>query len=95
MTHHLIDELERTARTDDPHAVMACLEQCYQAVLENDMELINTIIEPRVITSLHQRLIERLNIPPRAMMLKKRVPPKKQRALMFIKAMQNGVRRAQ
>lgn len=95
MTHRLIDSLERTARTDDADAVMEVLTESYQAVLDNDQELINTITDPRVITSLHERLIERLGVNPRAMQLKRRVPARKQRALFFIKAMQNGVRRVQ
>lgn len=93
VTHKLIDELERDIRESNAEKVQAGLVAIYEEVMGGDMELINSIVEPRVISSLHQRLNERLGVPPRAMMLKTRVPLRKQRALMFVKAMQNGVRR--
>lgn len=93
MTHRLIDELEREIRDGDAQQVQSRLAEIYEELLGNDMDLVNSIVEPRVISSLHQRLNERLGVPPRAMMLKTRVPLRKQRALMFVKAMQNGVRR--
>lgn len=93
MTHILIDELERDIRGGDVDKVQTGLAKIYEQLLGNDLELVNAIVEPRVISTLHQRLNERLGVPPRAMMLKTRVPLRRQRALMFVKAMQNGVRR--
>lgn len=49
------------------------------------------ITDPTVITELHEMLIEHLGVQPNAMKLKKRVPTRVRRAMLFLRAMRNGV----
>lgn len=95
MTHKLIENLNAAITDKKASMVIETLEECYQAILTGDLELANTITEPLVITGLHRALNEHLDVHGRTMLLRNRVPIRKQRALMFIKAMQNGVRRTQ
>lgn len=55
--------------------------------------LVKWIIVPANITDLHKRLIESLDVAPRMMQLRKRIPQYRKRAVFFVKAMQNGVNR--
>jgi len=59
--------------------------------LGSDVDLINEICDPTIITNLHQQLIDHLNVAPRAMQLNRRFPNSGVRALMFTKAMRNGI----
>lgn len=59
--------------------------------LGEDVDLIKEICDPTIITNLHQQLIDHLNVNPRAMQLNRRFPNAGVRALMFTKAMRNGV----
>lgn len=56
-----------------------------------DDDLIKEIVEPSVITELHALLIEHLEVNPRAIKLKQRVPLRNRRARLFLQAMRNGV----
>ena len=56
-----------------------------------DTDLIAEICDPTIITNLHAQLIEHLDVTPRAMQLNRRFPNAKTRALMFSKAMRNGI----
>lgn len=58
-------------------------------------EMVVEITTPAVITSLHELLIEHLNVVPHAMKLRKRVPLRRQRALLFVRAMKNGVSKSE
>lgn len=58
-----------------------------------DEELRNEILMPDVITNLHELLIEHLSVVPRSMQLNRRFPNANTRAIMFAKAMRNGVSR--
>lgn len=59
--------------------------------LDSDMDLITEILNPVTITNLHALLIEHLDVAPRAMQLNRRFANPGVRALMFTKAMRNGV----
>lgn len=56
-----------------------------------DDELIREIVDPAIITELHAMLIEHLEVMPNAMKLKARIPLRNRRAMMFLRAMRNGV----
>ena len=56
-----------------------------------DEELRNEILNPTVITNLHELLVEHLSVPPRAMQLNRRFPNANTRAIMFARAMRNGI----
>jgi len=59
--------------------------------LGDDVDLITEICDPAIITNLHAKLIEHLDVAPRAMQLNRRFPNAGVRALMFTKAMRNGI----
>jgi hypothetical protein len=59
--------------------------------LPSDVDLTNEILSPAIITELHELLIEHLEVAPRAMQLNRRFPNSKTRAVMFAKAMRNGI----
>ena len=55
-------------------------------------EYVRWITEPVNLTAVKQLLIDNLNVPPRAMMLRTRPSTRVQRAIMFSKALENGVK---
>ena len=59
--------------------------------LDSDVDLVAEILNPAIITNLHELLIEHLGVAPRAMQLNRRFANPGVRALMFSKAMRNGV----
>jgi hypothetical protein len=59
--------------------------------LPEDGDLITEILSPVIITELHELLIEHLEVAPRAMQLNRRFSNSKTRAVMFAKAMRNGI----
>ena len=59
--------------------------------LPSDNDLTMEILSPVIITELHELLIEHLEVAPRAMQLNRRFPNAKTRAVMFAKAMRNGI----
>lgn len=61
------------------------------AKITTDAEMASEILQPVIITELHQLLIDHLSVPPKSMKLTRRFPNNKTRALMFSKAMRNGV----
>ncbi len=67
-------------------------------VLDNLIENVNEdialhITDPATITKLHEMLVEHLGVNPQAMKLKQRVPNRMRRAILFLRAMRNGVDR--
>ena len=65
-------------------------------LIENlDEFLAREITDPATITELHELLIEHLDVQPRAMKLKNRVPLRPRRALLFLQAMRNAVDRVE
>ena len=61
--------------------------------LNNNSALVQELTTPAVISELHRLLVEHLKVDPRAMMLKTRVPGRVRRAVLFVQAMENGVKR--
>ena len=59
--------------------------------LETDDDLVVEIIDPTIITNLHTLIIENLDANPRAMKLNRRFPTRRTRAIMFARAMRNGI----
>lgn len=59
--------------------------------ITTDAEMASEILQPVIITELHQLLIDHLSVPPKSMKLTRRFPNNKTRALMFSKAMRNGI----
>lgn len=59
--------------------------------IPSDVDLMAEILSPAIITNLHELLIEHLEVAPRAMQLNRRFPNTKTRAVMFAKAIRNGI----
>lgn len=59
--------------------------------MPSDGDLITEILTPAIITEFHELLIEHLEVKPRAMQLNRRFPSTQVRAMMFAKAMRNGI----
>jgi glycerophosphoryl diester phosphodiesterase len=70
---------------------LATLEEI-EANVTRDIELLNEILSPPVITELHEMLVDHLKVNQRQMRLRRRVPVAKTRALLFVKAMIVGVK---
>lgn len=91
MTTTKIDILKEVIENGNKEQIMLVLEN-----MENNLndDLVLEITRPDVITKLHAMLIEHIEVNPRAMKLKGRVPGRKRRALLFIRAMKNAVSKA-
>ncbi len=88
-----IQKLKETILTKDSAAVLAALGELKNAINGNDA-LVDEITNPTVITELHNMQVEQLGVHPRMMMLRTRVPGRVRRAVLFVQAMENGVKRA-
>ena len=88
----LVETLKSSIESNDKEGVILVLDKLEEQVAQkNNAELVKWVTEPQNITELHRMLIEHMNVIPRAMMLKTRVPNRYRRAFLFIKAMKNGV----
>ena len=90
--HKLIEDLQEKAAAKDIEGAKAVLLEMRTVVLQ-DKVLIGEIVQPTVISELHNLLIENFGVNTRAMQLKARVPRTASRALLFIRAMENGMNR--
>ena len=62
-------------------------------VVRKDSEAVKHITEPVVISGLHRMLVDNFEVQPRAMLLKTRVSNRVRRAILFVQAMQNGMKK--
>jgi len=89
----LIENFIEQIETEDAQKALDAIDLIIEK-LRTDKDLINEIVSPVIITELHKKLIENLNVSPRAMQLNRRFPNNATRALMFSKAMRNGITHA-
>ena len=88
LTENFIEKIE----TGDAEKALAALDLIIEKLEEtSDDDLRNEILNPEIITNLHELLIEHLEVNTRAMQLNRRFPNAYTRALMFSKAMRNGI----
>lgn len=92
-THSMVEKLHEAISSEDKKRVVEELESILAALQAKNPELASVIIHPPVITELHNRLVEVFQVPRRAMMLRNRVPGRDSRAILFTKAMLNGMKR--
>ena len=83
-----LDILKEVIRKGSKNQTLMVLDNMLEHL---DDELIREIVEPSVITELHALLIEHLEVNPRGIKLKQRVPLRNRRARLFLQAMRNGV----
>lgn len=89
----MFDTLKEAIRAGDKKLTLSLLDELEQKILSGDTESVNELIRPAEITELHTLLTEHLAVQPRAMMVKGRITTRPRRALLFCKAMRNGVSR--
>jgi hypothetical protein len=90
----LIENFIEKIETGDAEKSLEALDLIIEKLGEGtDEDLRNEILTPTIITNLHELLIEHLDVPPRAMQLNRRFPNANVRAMMFAKAMHNGISR--
>lgn len=86
----IIDELKDLILKKDKAEVLSCLEKIQNVVLDDD-DLSGEITTPAVLTELHTLLIQHMDVAPKNMRLRNRIPNRKRRAFLFVQAMKNGV----
>lgn len=86
----LIENFIEKIETGDSQKALDAIDLIIEK-LGSDTDLMTEILNPATITNLHALLIEHLNVAPRAMQLNRRFANPGTRALMFSKAMRNGV----
>ena len=91
-TELLLKKLDEAILDKDVEQTLACILVLKEQVKAN-AELIKTLTEPTVIRRLHEMLVEHLEVPPKLLLLGKRVPNRHRRAILFVQTMENGVRR--
>jgi hypothetical protein len=88
----LIENFVEKIETGDAEKTLAAIDLIIEKLESlEDEELRNEILDPSIITELHKLLIEHLEVPPRAMQLNRRFPNANTRAIMFSRAMRNGI----
>ena len=90
-TNEFSTKLKETILTKDKQETMRMLTELKELVRTN-VEFTGWITEPVNLTTIKQMLIDNLNVQPRAMQLKQRPSTRRQRALMFSIALENGVK---
>lgn len=88
----ILTRLHETIAAGDLNLILEGLVDLEKKVLADD-SMAKLVTEPPVITKLYNDL-ETAGVPRRAMLLRNRVPGRNRRAFLFVKAMQNGVKRA-
>ena len=86
----LLENFKEKIETGDSQKALDALDLVIEK-LPADGDLITEILTPAIITELHELLIEHLEVKPRAMQLNRRFPNSVTRAVMFAKAMHNGI----
>jgi 2-phospho-L-lactate guanylyltransferase (CobY/MobA/RfbA family) len=61
--------------------------------IKSDAVAVKWLSEPANLKRLHDALIEHLDIPQKVMLIKGRFPHRQQRALLFIEAIEGGIRK--
>lgn len=86
----LIENFIEKIETSEPEKALEAIDLIIEAIA-TDEDLVAEIVDPTIITNLHASLIEHLDVVPRAMQLNRRFPNPVTRAIMFSRAMRNGV----
>ena len=86
----LIENFIEKIETGDATKALEAIELIVDAVV-TDNDLAAELTDPSIITNLHELLIEHLEVAPKAMQLTRRFPNQGTRAVMFARAMRNGV----
>jgi len=88
MTTTKLDILREVIRKGSKNQTLMVLDSIIDTI---DEDMAKLIVDPSVISELHELLVEHLGVNPRAMKLKGRVALRMRRAMLFLRAMRNGV----
>jgi hypothetical protein len=89
----LMERIFTEVEKKDIKTTIALVEELSELVL-HDKEAVAWLLQPINITKFHNSLTEHFGIPRKMFMLRNRVPSAHRRAVMFVKAISNGLRRA-
>ena len=88
----LIENFIEKIETGDANKALAAIDMIIVKLESmSDEDLRNEVLNPEILTKMHSALIEHLSVSPRAMQLNRRFPNANTRAVMFAKAMRNGI----
>lgn len=90
---NIIETLKSKIHANDAPASLDVLREMQAMLVAGNVELANTITTPAVITELHTLLNTELKVPAKAMLVGRRIPNRMQRASLFVRAMENGVKK--
>ena len=74
-------------------AVRTLVDEELSQLVINDKEAINWVAQPANLKKLHTELTTKLGVPRNLLMLRNRVTSTHRRAVMFVKAISNGLKR--
>ncbi len=86
----LLENFKEKIEEGDAEKAIVAIDMVHDK-LQTDPDLVKEVLDPTIITELHALLIEHLDVTPRAMQLNRRFPNANTRAVMFVKAMRNGI----
>ena len=86
----LLENLKEKIEEGDADKALIAIDLVIEKI-PTDGDLMTEILSPAIITEFHELLIEHLEVAPRAMQLNRRFPNSRTRAVMFAKAMRNGI----
>jgi hypothetical protein len=89
----IIESLKSKANAKDAQSCLDVLREMQAMLVAGNVDLGNAITTPVVITELHTLLQTQLGVPQRAMLVGRRIPNRMQRASLFVRAMENGVKK--
>ena len=88
----IIEKLKEAIVAKDKTRTLLLVLQLKESVA-TDLVAVKWITQPVNLKDIHDSLVEHLGVPPKAMMVKHRVPNQQRRGLLFVQAIENGVRR--
>lgn len=84
--------LIESIRNKDAEKAYLLIEELKKKV-KNDPEVVKWIVDPSTLKKIHSELVEHLDVPLKAMLIKNRVPHRQRRAVLFVEGISNGLKR--
>lgn len=89
----ITEKLFEAIEAKDKQKTLLLIVQLKEAV-KTDPAACKWVTEPLNLKEVHNSLIENLNVDPKAMRVKERITHRQRRALLFVQAIENGIRRS-
>ena len=84
--------LFESIRNKDAEKTYLLIEELKNKV-KKDPEVVKWIVDPATLKKIHTELVEYLDVPLKAMLIKNRVPHRQRRAVLFVEGISNGLKR--